>query len=67
MLIGWVLLVAFQPWSRGTAPALEWRAGLWVAPWLIGIMVISVLGDYGGGLGVLSLGRGVLAVFGSSS
>ena len=66
VLIGWVLLVGFQRWSRGSTPALEWRAGLWVVPWLVGIMVISLLGDYGGGLGILSLGWGALAVFGLS-
>ena len=49
------------PLQPDAAP-LEWRAGCWIGPWLAGLMVISYLGDYGDGRGVLTLGWGALAV-----
>ena len=61
ILIGYVLLAAYHRFSADAAP-LEWRAGAWIAPWLIGLMVISYLGDYGDGRDVLTLGWGSLAV-----
>lgn len=62
VLIGLVLLPIFHVTSRGTAPALNWTAGLtWIGPWLVGLALISFLGDYGDGLGVLGLGTGAAA------
>ena len=39
---------------------MEWKAGAsWVIPWLAGIALISYLGDYDGGQGVIKgLGMG---------
>ncbi|MGH3624809.1 MAG: APC family permease [Sciscionella sp.] len=62
VLLGLVLLPIFHATSRGAAPALNWRAGLtWIGPWLAGLALISFLGDYGDGLGVLKLGTGAAA------
>ena len=58
---GYILLAVHHRLSPDS-PALEWRAGSWLAPWLVGLMVISLLGDFGNGLGVLTLGWGALAV-----
>ncbi len=58
---GYLLLAAYHRFSDAPA-ALEWRAGCWVVPWLAGLMLISYLGEYGDGRGVLTLGWGALAV-----
>jgi hypothetical protein len=59
--VGYVLLAAYHRFGHEPA-ALEWRAGMWIAPWLVGLMLISLLGDFGDGLDVLGLGWGALAV-----
>ena len=56
------LLLAVHHRLSPDAPTVEWRAGSWLAPWLVGLMTISLLGDFGNGLGVLTLGWGALAV-----
>jgi amino acid transporter len=58
---GYLLLAAYQRFGRNPAP-LDLRAGSWVLPWLTGLMVISYLGEFGDGRGVLTLGWGSLAV-----
>ncbi len=53
VLIGLALLAVFQL-AGNDKPPLDWRSGAtWVVPWLAGLALISWLGDYGGGLGVL--------------
>ncbi len=66
ILIGYALLAGYHRFSENAAP-LEWRAGIWVVPWLAGLMLISYLGEFGGGQDVLTLGWGALAVAGLSS
>jgi amino acid transporter len=66
IVAGWVLFALYHGFRRGEVPALEWRAASWIVPWLAGLMVISLLGDFGKGLGVLSIGWGALAVAGLS-
>ncbi len=61
ILIGYALLAGYHRFSAIAAP-LEWRAGVWVLPWLAGLMLISYLGEFGGGQDVLTLGWGALAV-----
>jgi amino acid transporter len=38
---------------RGEPYEWDWRAGSWLLPWLGGLAIISWLGDYGGGTGML--------------
>jgi amino acid transporter len=66
IVVGYVLLAAYHRFGSDPA-ALEWRAGSWIAPWLVGLMLISLLGDFGDGLDVLGLGWGALAVTALSS
>ncbi len=54
--IGYVLLVVFQLTGSARKPALEWAAGSWVVPWLVGLAVISFLGGFGKGQDVISFG-----------
>jgi amino acid transporter len=63
ILIGLVLLAAFRRISPGPHRPLEWRAGIWLVPWLGGLALISYLGSYGkGSQDVLGLGSGVLVI-----
>lgn len=60
--IGFVVLAVLQVLDKGHAPKMDWKAGAsWVLPWLIGLAVISWLGDYDGGLGWIGLGWGFVA------
>ncbi len=62
VLLGLALLVVFELTGKDK-PAMEWRAGAsWLVPWLVGLTVISWLGDYGGGRGVLHFGVGIVVV-----
>lgn len=65
VLLGYLVLGAFQLTGRVTAP-MEWRAGAtWIVPWLAGLAVISYLGAYGNGLGLITfeIAFPVIAVF----
>ncbi|MGN6330735.1 MAG: APC family permease [Motilibacteraceae bacterium] len=62
ILIGYVLLVVHKA-TGGHPHGFEWRSGSWVFPWLVGLAVISWIGNYGGGLGLLGFGTGFIATF----
>ncbi len=53
--LGGVALIgmSFYNRRRGIRLEMSWRAGSWYLPWLAGLALISFLGDYGGGVGVL--------------
>lgn len=55
VLIGVALLgITYVVHERRQEPYdWAWRAGSWYLPWLAGLALISWLGDYGGGVGVL--------------
>lgn len=48
--------------DRSRIAPLQIRSGWWVIPWLGGLALLSLLSHYGGGLGVLTVGWGELAV-----
>jgi hypothetical protein len=58
MLVGYALVAAsYAAHLNPAATKIEWRAALWVAPYLIGMLVISYFGDFGpggiiGGIGI---------------
>jgi amino acid transporter len=59
ILIGLVLLGFFQATGQiRSVGGLDLRHGYWTVVWLAGLAVISFIGDYGGGLGVIALGWG---------
>jgi amino acid transporter len=65
VLLGYVVLAIFHLTGRVTTP-MEWRAGAtWVVPWLAGLALISYLGAYGGGRGLITfeIAFPVIAVF----
>ncbi|MGA9101412.1 APC family permease [Aeromicrobium sp.] len=59
VLIGFVLLAIFMATGQLGERALDLRSGLWVFPWLGGLTVISYLGDYGEGRGVIGFGAAI--------
>jgi amino acid transporter len=59
--LGFVLLTVARATNRTERP-LEWRGASWLWPYLIGMAVISYLGAFGEGLGVIPFGWDVLVV-----
>jgi amino acid transporter len=59
--LGFALLAVAQATNR-SARSLEWRGASWLWPYLTGMAVISYLGAFGGGLGVIPFGWDVVVV-----
>jgi amino acid transporter len=59
--LGFVLFAVAQATNR-TERTLGWRAASWLWPYLVGMAVISYLGPFGGGAGVIPFGWDVLVV-----
>ncbi|GAC1510732.1 MAG: APC family permease [Ktedonobacteraceae bacterium] len=55
LAFGFVLMAISLATNRGTRPPLHLRHTIWMWPYLLGIAVISYLGQYGGGLGLIPL------------
>ena len=50
MLIGYALVaLSYLFRMNPQAPKLEWQAAVWIAPYFIGMLVISYFGDFGSG------------------
>jgi amino acid transporter len=63
MLVGYALVAAsYAAKLNPAATRIEWRAALWIAPYLIGMLVISYFGDFGPGgiIGGIGIFKGVL-------
>jgi amino acid transporter len=61
IVLGLILLGVAKLVNREPLPPMQWRAGCWVLPWLVGLAVISDLGSYGDGArDVFGLGVGAL-------
>jgi amino acid transporter len=58
ILIGFVLLGVQMAVARDRMPAMDWRAGSWILPWLAAVALVSYLGSYGGEA-AHEIGRGV--------
>ncbi len=63
VLIGFVLLGVFTATGVLRGQSLDLKAGLWVLPWLGSLTLVSWLGDYDGGLGVLGFGTAIPVLF----
>ena len=61
LLVGAVVFVIAKHREGPTRQPLDVRGALWLAPYLVGIGLLSYLGDFGGGLGVIPLGWDVAA------
>lgn len=56
VLIGFVLLAVFMATGQLEHRRFDLRSGAWTLPWLGGLTLVSFLGDYDGGLGVIGFG-----------
>jgi len=66
VLLGFVLLAIFHVTGASRQP-LDFKAGAsWLLPWLGSTALISWLGDYGGGIGVIGFGWSILILLGVS-
>lgn len=71
VLVGYVVLAVHELRYHESTPKLEFRSGIWVPLWLVGLAVISYLGEYpnpsagAGNIGFIGFGWAiiVLAVF----
>ncbi|HET9679585.1 MAG TPA: APC family permease, partial [Gammaproteobacteria bacterium] len=72
VVIGYVILLVHEVRYSDKTPKLEFKSGLWVPAWLIGLCIVSFLGSYPdpsegmGNIGVLGFGWGILALAGLS-
>jgi hypothetical protein len=61
-------LAVFHLTSKQDMPAMQWRAGAWLVPWLGGLCLLSYLGSYPdksehkGNLAVLGFGWGFVVM-----
>ncbi len=46
VILGFIVLVIHEAMHREKTPAMDFRAGFWVIPWLAGLALISWLGSY---------------------
>jgi amino acid transporter len=61
--LGYVVLVLHYMFGdKSRIPPLHMRAGAWMLVWLAGLAVLSYLGHYPGGTGLLVFGTGELVV-----
>ncbi len=60
MIVGYALVAcSYALKLNASAPKIEWRAALWIAPYFLGMLVISYFGGFGpggiiGGIGIFS-------------
>ena len=46
-MVAGLVLFAFGAWRTGTGGQLALRDGIWIGPWIAGLVVIGKLGRYG--------------------
>jgi len=52
--IGFIVFAIYFAYERSrgrSLPAMDWRAGAWILPWFVLLLITSLLSPYGGGLG----------------
>ena len=68
IVLGLILLGVYKLARPSALPAMDWRAGAWVLPWLGALALISYLGSYGDSAAkVFGLGVGALLMLGVSA
>lgn len=67
-LIGYVVLIWHEIYRRGETPPLEFKSGYWVIVWLVGLTIISYLGNYpqlsagDGNTGLLGVASSIIVI-----
>ena len=60
LAVGALVFAVAKLREGGTRQPMDVRGALWLPPYLLGLALISYLGNFGGGLGVIPLGLDVL-------
>ena len=61
--VGAVLFVVqYYTRRRDDRPRLDLKQFAWIPPWLVGLGVVSALGEYGGGAGLIGFGVGFIVI-----
>ena len=64
LVAGLIILGAYKLVKKDNhLKSMNAKAGLWLIPYLLGLAVISYLGSFGGGIGVLPFGIDFLVIF----
>src|SRR5699024_10718023 len=60
----WAVLFVVQYYTRrrDDRPRLDLKQFAWIPPWLVGLGVVSALGEYGGGAGLIGFGVGFIVI-----
>lgn len=62
-IAGFIIFILHRRFSKKTPkPSLHWRSSLWIWPYIGGLTLISYLGSFGKGLGVLHFGWDLLVI-----
>jgi len=57
LIIGLAIMISYHfGSSHGRQLRFDWRCSIWIWPYFIGITLISYLGNFGGGLGLIPFG-----------
>lgn len=57
LFVSFILFVIYRRFSkRPRGVQMHWRAAIWMWPYLAGLNIVSYLGDFGEGLGIISFG-----------
>ena len=73
VVIGYVVLIIHELRYSASTPKMEFRSGLWVPVWLLGLAVVSYLGEYpslsegAGNIGLIGFGWAILVLTGHSA
>lgn len=62
IVVGFIVLIAYQWSQKHHLENSDMRAAIWLIPYFIGMSVISYLGNFGGGLGLLSFGMDFMVI-----
>jgi amino acid transporter len=63
LVLGYILMaISLVTSPANRRPALHWRTTAWMWPYLIGMAVISYLGQYGGGISLIPLWLDIVVV-----
>jgi amino acid transporter len=60
LAVGFVLMLIRS--TQGGFDSLDWREAAWLAPYLAGLVILSYMGSFGGGAGIIPVGPDIAVV-----
>lgn len=62
-IAGFIIFVTYRTFSKSEEkPPMNWRASIWIWPYIAGLSLISYLGTFGNGAGILPFGWDLLTL-----